>query len=80
MPENHGRILIVDDEVPVLGDVAKPLDFRYLDRTVSSGLVQAGGAASAPRPAAAPANDPWKRELSGIEVAVGAASKTPRAG
>ncbi len=98
MPENHGGILIVDDEAPVLDVlseyVATPFDFRYLDRAVSAGLVQAAGAASGRSAgaahrltelelalaAAAELGDPPLGERSGIEAAVGAARKTLRAG
>jgi DNA-binding response OmpR family regulator len=63
--------------------VAKPFDFRYLDRAVAAGLVRAGGVAPSPPPApapasaSAPADDPWKR----LAVAVfrGVRAMTPSA-
>jgi len=52
--------------------VAKPFDFRYLDRAVAAGLVQGAGRPPAAPPAPEPAVDPWTALL----VAVFRAART----
>lgn len=57
--------------------VAKPFDFRYLDRAVAAGLVQGGARPSAP--AATDGDDPWKRLALAVFRAARGMSATGRA-